>query len=108
MHHHKAVIMLFQHRLNCWSDSCFFSGISDLLYLYCDQFVVQSIKWVAIPNDFGMVDNIVQPEWYGGELLLGLLCFVKHGLHIKNLKTRVTNIFGGRGRQFVVRAVGFD
>ena len=66
------------------SDSGFFSGISDLLYLYCDQFVVQSIKWVAMPNDFGMVDNIVQPEWYGRELLQSPLCFLKNGLHIKD------------------------
>ena len=66
------------------SDSCFFSGISNLLYLYCDQFVVQSIKWVAMPNDFGMVDNIVQPDWYGRELLQSPLCFLKNGLHIKD------------------------
>ena len=83
-----------QHRLNCWSDSCFFCGISDLLYLYCDQFVVQSIKWVAKPNDFGMVDDIVEPEWYGGELLLSLFCFLKRGLDLKILRHGFTRIFG--------------
>ena len=78
-----------------WLDSLFSQHYSQLflyfvcgnadLYLCCDQFVcsrdVQSIKLVAIPNDFGMPDNIVELERYGGELCL--LCFLKHGLHLK-------------------------
>ena len=38
----------------------------------------QSIKLVAVPNNFGMLDNIVKLEWHCTELDLCLLCFMKH------------------------------
>ena len=68
----------------------------------------QSIKLVAMPNNFGMLDNIVQLEWHAGELdKLCLLCFLKRGFHLKVSRHRL-HVFLGRGRQFVVQTVTFD
>ena len=107
MHYHKAVFMLFQHRLNCWSDSCFslasrtcctFTAINLLSNQSNGLQCPMTLEWwTTLFNRNGMAENCS----------FCLLCFLKRGLHLK-ISRHGLEIFLGRGRQFVVRAVGFD